>query len=150
VTVPATAGPHMLSAALFYAGAGIPVFPVNDQKEPLTGKGGFHLASTDRAQVEEWWTAHPQAGIATPAFDVVDVDLYKPECEPTWKQIAPLIPEGTPQSKTTRGGLIFLQGRHARGREDRPRCRLPIRQSELRAPRPLAGTRRAVRVGQRG
>ncbi len=108
MTVPATAGPHMLSAALFYAGAGIPVFPVNDQKEPLTGKGGFHLASTDRAQVEEWWTAHPQAGIATPAFDVVDVDLYKPECEPTWKQIAPLIPEGTPQSKTTRGGLQFF------------------------------------------
>jgi putative DNA primase/helicase len=99
---------NMLAAALRYAGAGIGVFPVNGHKEPLTGKGGFHHATTDREQIEKWWTKWPEAGIATPDFDVVDVDLYKPECKPTWEQIRPLIPEGTPQTRTTRGGLQFI------------------------------------------
>jgi Bifunctional DNA primase/polymerase, N-terminal/AAA domain len=106
--------PHMASMALFYAGAGIKVFPVNDKKEPLTPKGtperpgGFHWATTDRAQVEKWWTRWPNAGIATPDFDVVDVDLYKPACKPTWKRIQPLIPKGTPHNRTGRGGLQFF------------------------------------------
>jgi hypothetical protein len=52
--------------------------------------------------------AWPDAGIATPDFDVVDVDLYKPECKPTWKRIRPLIPEGTPQSETGGGGKQFF------------------------------------------
>ena len=86
--------PHMLSMALYYAGGGIDVVPVNDQKAPLTLKGtperpgGFHFATTDRGQVEEWWAQFPNAGIGTPSFDVVDVDLYKPACAPTWKRIS--------------------------------------------------------------
>ena len=106
--------PHMLSMALLYAGAGIAVFPVNDQKAPRTPPGtkerpgGFHYATTEREQVEQWWMRWPNAGIGTPDFDVVDVDLYKPECAPTWKRIKPLIPVGTPQNKTARGGLQFI------------------------------------------
>jgi Bifunctional DNA primase/polymerase, N-terminal len=76
--------PHMPSMALFYGGAGIRVFPVNVRKEPLTPKGtserpgGFHYATTDREQIEKWWTRWPDAGIATPDFDVVDVDCTSP------------------------------------------------------------------------
>jgi hypothetical protein len=98
--------PHMPSMALFYAGAGINVFPVNG-KVPLT-PNGFHDATTDRDQVKQWWMRYPEAGIATADFDAVDVDLYKPECAPTWAQIKPLIPVGTPQTKTGGGGLQFL------------------------------------------
>ena len=97
---------RLLAAALRYAGAGVNVFPLNG-KAPMT-KHGFHDASHDRAQVEAWWTAHPDAGIGCPDFDAVDVDLYKPECAPTWERIRPLIPEGTPHNKTGGGGLQFL------------------------------------------
>ena len=97
----------MASAALFYAGAGINVFPVNPKKEPYT-ENGFKKATTEREQVERWWKRWPRAGIATPDFDVVDVDLYKPECKPTWERIRSLIPEGTPHNRTGGGGLQFL------------------------------------------
>jgi hypothetical protein len=100
------AGPNMLAHALRYAGAGIKVFPVNG-KTPLT-KRGFHEATTDSEQVELWWAKWPEAGIATPDFDAVDVDTYKPECEETWQRIKPLIPDGTPQTRTGGGGLQFL------------------------------------------
>ena len=100
--------PNMLAHALHFAGAGVHVFPVNAAKKPLTGEGGFHHATTDRAQIEQWWGQWPDAGIATPDFDVVDVDLYKPEAGPTWERIRHLIPEGTPHNRTGRGGLQFI------------------------------------------
>jgi hypothetical protein len=93
--------------ALWYASAGVHVFPVNANKEPLT-EHGFHDASRERAQVEEMWRRHPDAGIATADFDVIDVDLYKPDCSPTWRKIKGLIPPGTPQTKTGGGGLQFF------------------------------------------
>jgi hypothetical protein len=100
--------PNMLGHARFYAGAGIPVFPTTERKLPLTGEGGFHHATTDRDQLERWWEKWPVAGIRTPAFDVVDVDLYKPACPPTWQRIRPLIPERTPRNKTPRGGEQYF------------------------------------------
>ena len=100
--------PNMLAQALLYAGAGVHVFPVNIAKEPLTGRGGFHHATTARGQIERWWKQWPDAGIATPDFDVVDVDLYRPKCGPTWKRIQLLIPEGTPHNRTGRGGVQFF------------------------------------------
>jgi putative DNA primase/helicase len=104
----------MLSAALRYAGHGINVFPVNERKEPLTPKGtperpgGFHHATTDRTKIEGWWAKHPNAGIATPDYDVVDVDMYKPGGVEEWRRVKPLIPPGTPQQKTPRGGVQFF------------------------------------------
>jgi hypothetical protein len=98
---------NLLTQALFYAGAGISVFPVTDQKTPYT-EHGFKDATTDREQIEAWWRQWPDAGIATPDFDVVDVDLYKPGAFKDWQQIKSLIPPATPQTKTPRGGLQFF------------------------------------------
>ena len=63
-------------AALAYAGNGYPVFPVvPGAKVPLT-KHGFHDATLDDDQIEQWWNEHPDAniGLATKGLLVVDID----------------------------------------------------------------------------
>lgn len=73
-----TAPGALLSAALYYARAGIPVFPLKaGQKVPAT-QHGFKDASTDLDQIRAWWQATPQANIGVPTgrlFTVIDVDL---------------------------------------------------------------------------
>ncbi|WP_279198475.1 bifunctional DNA primase/polymerase [Kitasatospora aureofaciens] len=62
------------------ASAGVPVFPcLPGQKRPLTARG-FHDASTDLAQIEQWWTRWPEANLGLPTgavsgVVVVDVDV---------------------------------------------------------------------------
>ena len=62
------------------ASAGVPVFPcVPGQKRPLTARG-FHDATTDLAQIEQWWTRWPDANLGLPTgaasgVVVVDVDV---------------------------------------------------------------------------
>ena len=68
-----------LGAALRYANAGLPVFPcVPDGKKPLT-EHGFHDATTDAAQLTEWFARWPTANLAiptgAPGYDVLDVDV---------------------------------------------------------------------------
>jgi hypothetical protein len=67
---------ELLDAALRHADLGYPVFPcVPGKKSPLTSHG--HLeATTDRAQIEAWWTKHPDAniGMSTDGLVVIDVD----------------------------------------------------------------------------
>lgn len=60
--------------ALRYGDLGYPVFPCNG-KVPLTPHG-FKDATTDVAQIEVWWKAHPDAniGISAAGLLVVDVD----------------------------------------------------------------------------
>lgn len=66
----------LFEAALRYAELGYPVFPCAPaRKEPLTPNG--HLdATTDPTQIEQWWSARPNANvaIATAGLLVVDVD----------------------------------------------------------------------------
>jgi len=70
-----------LAAALRYASQGIPVFPLAPRsKFPLIaaadGGHGLHDATTDAAQIQAWWTAHPTGNIGLRtgvAFDVVDL-----------------------------------------------------------------------------
>jgi len=74
-----TAAPTLRDCALSYASAGIAVFPcVPGGKTPLTATG-FHDATTNLDQIRKWWTARPQANVATPTgvpgFDVLDVDV---------------------------------------------------------------------------
>ena len=68
-------------AAARFASAGVPVFPcVPGEKRPLVRRG-FHDATTDLAQVSEWWLRWPAANIGIPTgaasgVEVVDVDLH--------------------------------------------------------------------------
>jgi len=75
----------MLEAALAYAQAGIPIFPLSG-KQPLEkagttnvdgiiipeGKGGFHQATADPGKVERWWLAYPDANIGMPTGNHLD------------------------------------------------------------------------------
>lgn len=65
-------------AALYYAEQGLHVFPLTPgTKIPLKCSGGFKDATTDRAQVDLWWTGNPNLniGIATGHLvDVIDID----------------------------------------------------------------------------
>jgi hypothetical protein len=54
-----------LKCALLYARLGLPVFPTKPDKRPYTQKG-FKDASTDPAQIREWWQRWPEAGIGIP------------------------------------------------------------------------------------
>ena len=65
--------------ALAYAAIGWPVFPCRPgSKEPAT-RNGFHDATTDHAQIREWWRREPDRNVAiatgAPGPDVVDVDV---------------------------------------------------------------------------
>lgn len=67
-------------AAVELAHVGVPVFPVGEDKRPLT-RHGFRDAVTDRQPIERWWQRFPQAGLAIPTglpsgVVVVDVDVH--------------------------------------------------------------------------
>lgn len=69
---------NLLSAALWYAEQGVPVFPlIPGRKHPFKGSHGLLDATTDPSKITDWWTATPEAniGLATGhLFDVVDID----------------------------------------------------------------------------
>lgn len=75
-------GMPLADAAARFAAAGVPVFPcVPGEKRPLVSRG-FHDASTDREQVEGWWSRWPAANIGIPTgaasgVEVVDVDVHQ-------------------------------------------------------------------------
>ncbi|MBL1216602.1 MAG: hypothetical protein D8M59_03820 [Planctomycetes bacterium] len=67
---------NLLTAAMRYADVGHPVFPCRSgAKKPIT-EHGLLDASTDKAQIAEWWGQHPDANIAirTDGLIVIDVD----------------------------------------------------------------------------
>lgn len=77
VDLPASAS--LREAALWYARAGLPVFPLRPRgKEPLTPHG-FHDATTDPAQVEEWWSRWPDANIG---LDLGRAGLFVLDADP--------------------------------------------------------------------
>ena len=76
----------LIDYALQYAARGWHVFPLRPRsKLPLisakAGGRGFHDATTDKAQIETWWKACPQAniGTATGASGLVVLDADGPE-----------------------------------------------------------------------
>lgn len=75
---------QLLEAALEYAEAGIPIFPiVPKEKRPLT-KNGVKDATIDETTIRNWWSTWPDANIGIPlgnksGFVAIDVD-YKDGC----------------------------------------------------------------------
>ena len=72
-------GNDMSLAAIKIAKDGFKIFPCNDKKQPLV-KNGFHAATNNVNQINEWWTKWPNAAIGMPTgavngFWVVDCDV---------------------------------------------------------------------------
>lgn len=68
----------LMSEALRYASASIPVFPVSVDKRPLT-RNGFKDATTHQGLINRWWRKWETAGIGAPTGEasgllVVDSD----------------------------------------------------------------------------
>lgn len=109
----------MLSAARWYAEHGFPVLPLKEGgKQPIC-KGGYKSATTDAAQVIEWWMQSPNAniGIATGrqsdgrSLVVVDCDTHNGqdgygELQRYMKRYPALPPTLT--AKTGGGGVHLL------------------------------------------
>lgn len=79
MTIPADESRSPMDHALAYAALGWHVFPCRD-KRPLTSNG-FPAATTDHAQITEWWSAWPDAEIGwVPGLSqhvVIDLDVPK-------------------------------------------------------------------------
>lgn len=70
---------RLADAALDYAAAGHPVFPLQPQgKTPMTAHG-LDDATTDEATIETWWSKWPDANIAIRTGEIVVVDEDQPE-----------------------------------------------------------------------
>ncbi len=100
---------ELLTAALRYAELGYQVFPcaAGDNK-PATAHG-FKDASTDAAQIEQWWTdiAGANIGIAAEGMLVVDLDPLSPGSPNAWLNDDPeklLDLVAAPSALTPRGG----------------------------------------------
>jgi hypothetical protein len=105
-----------LNHALRLASKGIPVFPCKntpDNKE--TDKtphvsSGFYAATTDEAQIKDWWSHWPQALIGAPTGErlvVVDVDLQHTPAGEWWERYKCELPD-TRAHVTRSGGLHLL------------------------------------------
>ncbi|VWX52970.1 bifunctional DNA primase/polymerase [Novosphingobium sp. 9U] len=75
------------AAALNYAAKGLPVFPCDENKQPLV-KEGFQSASKDPETVRGWWARWPEAMIGMPtgaatgfwALDIDDPEQFESSC----------------------------------------------------------------------
>lgn len=106
----------LADAALKYAEAGWPVFPLRG-KVTLKGSRGFYDATTDVDQVRVWWKGRPDCNIGTGipiSMMVVDVDAKKGGLETLFDLEQT---EGVPEtlSALTGGGGLHLYLLHPGG-----------------------------------
>jgi Bifunctional DNA primase/polymerase, N-terminal len=105
------------TAALAYARAGYPVFPLAHQKKvPAISKAkggkGFKDANTDLARIDRYWSKHPShnIGIWIPfGIAVIDVDPRDGGDKTLDKLIDQLglLPTGNPITETANGGRHY-------------------------------------------
>jgi hypothetical protein len=135
----------LLTAALAYASAGWPVFPVRPNadpcpqpkrcpcKRPFT-EHGFRDATTDPAVIRQWWRRWPAANVAvatgSPGPDVLDVDV-KPDGS-GWAALntlkrAGLLTGATALVRTRSGGQHVYFAGTAQGCHSLPRRHLDFR-----------------------
>lgn len=98
----------ILQAALAYADLGYRVFPcVPGDKHPLTPHG-FHDATTDPDQIEQWWAQWPDANVAIATRGLIVIDV---EHDSRWLMDDPekaLSLAIAPSSITARGGRHYF------------------------------------------
>ena len=99
-------------AALTYVRAGFKIFPCLPNSKVPACDHGFHDATDNEDQINDWWTQWPGANIASPlsacGWSVVDLDSK--EAEDKWAELAKDDPD-TWTVRTPRGGLhIYLHG----------------------------------------
>ena len=102
---------HNAEAPWQYTNRGIPVFPLNGKK-PYE-QGGFHTATVDPDQINQWIAAYPGCNWGMPTgaasgWDVLDIDgpIGMKSLQEFEAAFSPL-PE-TPLQETGSGGLHFL------------------------------------------
>jgi len=121
-------------AAVRYAKAGWPVFPVRpDAKEPMTRHGVLD-AETDPGTVTRWWSRHPDANVAiatgAPGPTVLDVDVAhgKPGHQSLNQAArAGLVPSPMALIRTPSGGSHLYYEGDAQGNASMPRKGLDLR-----------------------
>lgn len=89
---PEVSGLSMMEAALAYARAGLPIFPLGSRNKHPIEHGGFHTATADESQIRAWWGQYPEANIgAVPGrIGCIVPDLDTPEAVEAWRRIVPV------------------------------------------------------------
>lgn len=71
--------PSLAKAAASLATDGWPIFPCTTRKIPLVKGWQAGTATTDLAQIRDWWAAWPTASIGTPTGDLIVIDIDGPD-----------------------------------------------------------------------
>jgi hypothetical protein len=107
-----TASISIVEFALFYARMSWPVFPLHG-KIPFKDSQGYKDATTNREQIQTWWSQHPTANIGLATGErsgIIVLDIDPPEGHFSLKELqatySPL-PE-TRRSRTGNKGLHFF------------------------------------------
>lgn len=102
----------LVEAALSYAHISWPVFPLHG-KIPFKNSRGFKDATTNKQQIQTWWTSHPTANIGLATGErsgVIVLDIDPPEGHFSIKELqtkhAPL--PDTRRSRTANKGLHYF------------------------------------------
>lgn len=101
--LPAVSNLSLHDAALAYAQAGIPVFPLSPRTKRPIEMGGFTAATTDLDQIDLWWGQNPNANIgAVPGMiGCIVPDIDTTEGREAWAELVPV-----PTSSTLTGGGV--------------------------------------------
>jgi hypothetical protein len=119
-----TAPEALRNGARWYATQAIPVFPLQPRsEEPHPDGWGPAGATFNLAQIEAWWTRHPDANIGLPTGDLFDViDVQPPAGYPSLADLrdADVLPPPIGKAITPRSGQhLFV--RPGRGKTPIPR-----------------------------